>query len=513
MPAQIYAEVVFNEPRNRSRHPGRLGLLLVAFVLEGGNPASLILPSPLIIIFGGTFGALLTGFDLSDVLSIPKLIGDAMRMPPTKEKDLALRFVALAEKSRRDGLLSLEEDMQSLDTKEDPLLKKGLRYVIDGTDSEALRELLENDVAIFEKHRKHQALIFESRGRLLADDGHHRHRPRPHNRPFQSIRARQARLRTSPSPSSRPSSESRWPTSSGCPWPLKLNLVLSKEKNTKEIFKEIHNLGNWVVNYDELLDRRQLLNQNVKVIRYKQCSTHGRNILISSTAPLSLLRSMVLGRIRDLNLELTDADCRKLTERFINDANEISGDIVLRAAKRGRNASELIGVVLSRYMIRHEIGTTRRFGWYFLDDYAEWLGQREEQIADILALSPEETADGQLQLTVTIAEAKYIDAANRRPSEKNRRSNCGIRSAASMMPCSGIPNDSIGSSGFPDSDLMLNGIQFPASSPLDLAAWRRAVREGQCRIHLRGYSHIFVSGPSDAEECSEMVTVAEAANS
>ena len=144
--------------------PVGIGLLLVAFMFEGGNPASLILPSPLIIIFGGTFGALLTGFDLSDVLSIPKLIGDAMRMPPTKEKDLALRFVALAEKSRRDGLLSLEEDMQSLDTKEDPLLKKGLRYVIDGTDSEALRELLENDVAIFEKHRKHQAEIFESAG-------------------------------------------------------------------------------------------------------------------------------------------------------------------------------------------------------------------------------------------------------------------------------------------------------------------------------------------------------------
>ena len=55
---------------------------------------------------------------------------------------------------------------------------------------------------------------------------------------------------------------------------------------TASIFKEIHNLGNWVVNYDELLDRRQLLNQNVKVIRYKQCATQGRNILISSTASL-----------------------------------------------------------------------------------------------------------------------------------------------------------------------------------------------------------------------------------
>jgi chemotaxis protein MotA len=72
--------------------------------------------------------------------------------------------VALAEKSRRDGLLSLEEDMQSIGADEDPLLKKGLRYVIDGTDSEALRDLLENDVAIFEKHRKHQAEIFTAAG-------------------------------------------------------------------------------------------------------------------------------------------------------------------------------------------------------------------------------------------------------------------------------------------------------------------------------------------------------------
>ncbi len=144
--------------------PLGLGLLIFAFVFEGGNPADLIMPSPLIIIFGGTFSALLVAFDLPDVLSIPKLMGIAMKMPPTKEKDLALRFVALAEKSRRDGLLSLEEDMQGLDPKEDPLLKKGLRYVIDGTDSEALRELLENDVAIFEKHRKHQAEIFESAG-------------------------------------------------------------------------------------------------------------------------------------------------------------------------------------------------------------------------------------------------------------------------------------------------------------------------------------------------------------
>jgi chemotaxis protein MotA len=144
--------------------PLGIGLLIFAYVFEKGSIGDLLLPSPYIIIFGGTFGALLTAFDLSDVTAIPRLIGVAMRLPPTKEKDLALRFVALAEKSRRDGLLSLEEDMQALDAREDPLLKKGLRYVIDGTDSEALRELLENDVSIYEKHRKHEIDLFEAAG-------------------------------------------------------------------------------------------------------------------------------------------------------------------------------------------------------------------------------------------------------------------------------------------------------------------------------------------------------------
>jgi S-DNA-T family DNA segregation ATPase FtsK/SpoIIIE len=286
------------------------------------------------------------------------------------------------------------------------------------------------------------------------------------------------------------------------------------DPQTASIFKEIHNLGNWVVNYDELLDRRQLLNQNVKVIRCKQGATQGRNVLISSTASLSLLRSMVLGRVKDLNLELNDAECKELTEKFINDANEISGDIVLRAAKRGRNASELMGVVLSRYMIRHELGATRRFGWYFLDDYAEWLGQREEQIADILALAPEQTPDGKLQLAVIVSESKYIDyaslSAKRKESQKQLRDTVRRINDAIFGDPKRLDRD-LWLSRF--SDLMLNGIQFPANSPIDLAAWRKGVRYGECGIHMRGYSHIFVSGPSDAPECSDFVTVAESEDS
>lgn len=282
-----------------------------------------------------------------------------------------------------------------------------------------------------------------------------------------------------------------------------------RDNRTARIFEETHNLGNWVVNYDELLDRRQLLNQHVRVIRYKQSSTQGRNIVISSKAPLGLLRSMVLVRIKALNLGISEEECRTLAGRFIDDANDVSGDIVLRAAKRGRNASELIGIVLSRYILRHELGVERFHGWYFLDDYADWLGQREEQIADILALSPEQMPDGRLRLTALISEAKYIEASSL--AAKRKESQKQLRDTVKRI------NEAV--FGAPErldrdlwlarlSDLILDGVQFPASAGINLSDWRRAVREGACEIAVRGYSHIFVWGPDTDSDSSSFARVA-----
>ena len=286
------------------------------------------------------------------------------------------------------------------------------------------------------------------------------------------------------------------------------------DPTTKSIFQEIHNLGNWVVNYDELLDRRQLVNQHVKVIRYKQTNTQGRNMLISSNCSTSLLRRMVEDRLKHLNLELSKDDLSSLAKRFIDDANQVSGDLVLRAAKRGRNASELIGVVLSRYLIKQEIGQDQMFGWYFLDDYADWLGQPEEQIADILALSPETAEDGSRRLAVIISESKYIDHAGlsskRKESQKQLRQTVD-RIEKALFGDPGRLDRDIWLGRF--SDMVLNGIQFPANEHPELSKLRRAIRDGECSIYLRGYSHVFVSGPVDSSECSEMVNIPKTENS
>src|SRR5262249_54870853 len=144
------------------------------------------------------------------------------------------------------------------------------------------------------------------------------------------------------------------------------------------------------------------------------------------------------------------------------------------------------------------------------DDYADWLGQREQQTADILVLSPKVHDDGKLQLSVVISEAKYIDASNL--TAKRKESQKQLRDTVKRI------NDAL--FGNPErldrdlwlarlSDLILDGIRFPASANLTLTDWRRAIREGGCDVFVRGYSHVFVSGPSDAPDSSDFVAVAD----
>ncbi len=286
-----------------------------------------------------------------------------------------------------------------------------------------------------------------------------------------------------------------------------------RDARTARIFQETHDLGNWVVNFDELMDRRQLFNQGVRVIRYKQSATQGRNLIISSRAPLGLLRSMVLHRLRVLGLDLSDEDLQGLAERLTEDANDVSGDIVLRAAKRGQSASELIGVVLSRHLVKQELDNDEHCGWYFLDDYSSWMGQREQQIADLLAISIQEKVEKKLRVNLVITEAKYIElenlAAKRKESQKQLRDTIRRLNDAIFGDSEHFERESWLARL---SDLVLDGIRLPAASGIDLGEWRRAIREGHCEFDIRGYSHIFVPTAGDHADCTDVSEVPEAPN-
>jgi S-DNA-T family DNA segregation ATPase FtsK/SpoIIIE len=264
----------------------------------------------------------------------------------------------------------------------------------------------------------------------------------------------------------------------------------------KAMFEEVHGLAEWVATYDDLLDKRQLAAQGINVIRYRRQRTHGRNMVISSTSELRILHVLVLRRLTELSLGLDEARLAGLAKRMIDDANAISGDIVLRAAKRGVSAGELIGLVLSRALIAEEMGASAAVAWFLLDDYAQWLGQKEEGIADILGLSLSTDEKGEPRLRAIVTEAKYVDQSG--AAEAGRKSRSQLRQTVAR-----IEDALFGDPGRLDRDLWLSRIAdllldgtAALGQPNLLERVRDGIRRGAVPIDLRGYSHIFISGPA-----------------
>ncbi|PKU22911.1 FtsK/SpoIIIE domain-containing protein [Telmatospirillum siberiense] len=275
---------------------------------------------------------------------------------------------------------------------------------------------------------------------------------------------------------------------------------------TSQILDETHRLANWVVNFDDLLDRRQLMDNHIRIIRYKHAGPEGRSLIISSQAPDALLRATLRSRIRALDPDYSDAELETLSARLIDDANAVSGDIVLRAAKRGSNANELIGVVLSKYLVDAEIGANASRAWIFLDDYAAWLGQDEKRIADLLCLAPTVDGAGKPILQVVVTEAKYVAAvsatAKAGDSARQLRDTL-VRLEGALMPEKAPIDSGIWRARL--SDMLLDGLRDPSGSAPALAVdWRVALREGSCDIVLRGYSHIFAhAGPGVGDHVTD----------
>jgi chemotaxis protein MotA len=124
-----------------------LAALGVGFFLEGGDFGALVLPSPIIIIFGGTAGTLMTAVPVSPVAwgsiasaSFTDVHHDSVATIQT--------FVRLAEKARREGLLSLESEMANI---HDHFMKEGIQEVVDGTPAEQITDIFMVRIESMEK--------------------------------------------------------------------------------------------------------------------------------------------------------------------------------------------------------------------------------------------------------------------------------------------------------------------------------------------------------------------------
>lgn len=128
-----------------------LGSLVGAFALEGGKMGSLLVAAAALIVFGGTIGVTIISFTLDEVKRIPYFIKTVFNNKEIDISDVLEQLVFCADKARREGFLSLESQ---LDTIENKFLARGLQLVIDGTDPGLTKNIMEKEIEVFEKNEQ-----------------------------------------------------------------------------------------------------------------------------------------------------------------------------------------------------------------------------------------------------------------------------------------------------------------------------------------------------------------------
>jgi chemotaxis protein MotA len=92
----------------------------------------------------GSICAVAVGHGFRRFLKAIKWLGILARKKTFQEEKIIAQLVAFSEKARREGLLSLEEEMETV---EDEFMRKGLQLVVDGTDPEIIKTILYTDMA------------------------------------------------------------------------------------------------------------------------------------------------------------------------------------------------------------------------------------------------------------------------------------------------------------------------------------------------------------------------------
>ena len=148
---------------------GGFGLVIIAMVSGGGFAWFVDWPSAMIVL-GGTFGAVLINYPISDLLGVIKVAKNAFRGKRTQADVVINRLVEISRITRRDGLISLQNLMQS-NKETDLFLNKAINLVVDGVDPAHVSEIMQTELdSLAERHRL-GAEIFTTMGNFAPAMG------------------------------------------------------------------------------------------------------------------------------------------------------------------------------------------------------------------------------------------------------------------------------------------------------------------------------------------------------
>jgi chemotaxis protein MotA len=138
-------------------------IIVVAAMIEKGASLSILFSvEAIMVILGGTVVALLNSFPKGEFTKLPKIFGVLFSSKGQEDPaEIITQLVEMSQRTRKDGLLSLEGTIQGLENK---FMKKGLEMVVDGLEPDLIREVLEIEIESMEERHRLGATAFSTAG-------------------------------------------------------------------------------------------------------------------------------------------------------------------------------------------------------------------------------------------------------------------------------------------------------------------------------------------------------------
>lgn len=129
------------------------GLVIFGITVEDGFGVlqNFINVPSILITFGGSFCATLVSFKMNDFLTGLKGFTIALKQQKFEQTEIIKKIIELSNVARKEGLLALEEAAESLD---DQFMKKGILLIVDGTEPDLVRAILETELECVEQRHK-----------------------------------------------------------------------------------------------------------------------------------------------------------------------------------------------------------------------------------------------------------------------------------------------------------------------------------------------------------------------
>ena len=138
-----------------------LAALLVGAVLKGAGVASLLSGAAFMIVVVGTIASIFIQTPLVVMKHALRIFPWLFRPPQIQRPDLIKKMVEWSNTARKQGLLGLEP---LIEKEQDDFVRKGLQLVVDGSEPEVIRSILEVDLHVREQADTRAAKVFEGMG-------------------------------------------------------------------------------------------------------------------------------------------------------------------------------------------------------------------------------------------------------------------------------------------------------------------------------------------------------------